>query len=139
MTPELSKPLLSYGLSADVLTKILELTARLQPFCSPEEISDMPMVNYMLQQAGLINGYYSSQNGVDLPSAVATAIAEIASVRHAKSSTYLLDLGNQWSRLQDKYSDDSKGRYLVRAFLAAQGYLQLKSDQAQYPFYNVLK
>ena len=137
IAPQLTKSLLSDNLPTNVPEKILQLTARLSSFCLPEVASDIPFVTATLRMAGLSRGFYSPPSGVNLPSAAAAAIAKVAAVRHADSSEYFMDLGNQWSRLKDKYSGDFKSYYVVRAFVAAQGYLQLTSDQAQYPFYDV--
>ena len=62
--------------------------------------------------AGLSRGSYSPPSGVNLPSAAAAVIAKVAAVRHADSSEYFMDLGNQWSRLKDKYSGDFKSYYV---------------------------
>jgi hypothetical protein len=60
----------------------------------------------------------------------------ITSVRHSQFDKYFLDLGKGWSQLRSNYSGDFKTHYTVRAFVAAQGYLQLKAEQALYPVYN---
>ena len=128
---------MSDGLSTDVPEQILQLTARLSPSCLPEVASDIPVVTATLRTAGLSRGSYSPPSGINLPSAAAAVIAKIVAVLHADSSTYFMDLGNQWSQLKNIYSGDLKSYYLVRAFVAALGYLQLTSKQAQYPSYDV--
>jgi len=69
---------------------------------------------------------------------MADADTKIACVFGTQFDTYFRELGHNssWFQLRDIYSGDFKEHYLVRAFVAAQGYLQLKADQAIYPVYN---
>jgi len=99
--------------------------------------SDIARVTATLRNAGLSRGSYIAPSGVDLPKAGVAAIKEIATIRHADADKYFRDLGNDWSQLRDIYSGNFKSRYVVRAFVAAQGYLQLTPEQALYPFYDV--
>ena len=136
LAPALTQSLLSDGLSDDVPEKILQLTARLSPYCLPEVGSDIAWVTATLRLAGLSRGSYTTPSGVDLKSAAEEAIKKVASVLGSQYDKYFLDLGNSWSQPRDTYSGDFKSSYLFRAFVAAQGYLQLKADQAIYPIYK---
>ena len=64
---------------------------------------------------------------------MADADTKIASVFGAQFDIYFRELGHNssWFQLRDIYSGDFKGHYLVRAFVAAQGYLQFKADPVQ--------
>jgi hypothetical protein len=125
------------GFSDDVTEKLLQLTARLSVFNLPEVGSEIARVTAILRLAGLSGGSYTSPSGVDLTRAMEDAVAAISSVRHSQFEKYFLQLGNDWAQLRAIYSGDFKEHYLVRAFVAAQGYLQLKADQAIYPVYKV--
>lgn len=94
-------------------------------------------MNDIFHLAGLSRGSYTTPSGVDLKRAMADAVATISSVNHDQFDKYFLKLGNNWSLLRDIYSGDFKNHYTVRAFVADQGYLQLKADQALYPMYDV--
>lgn len=123
------------NLPTDHTEKALELTARLSIFNLPEVPSDIAWVTATLRLAGLSRGSYTTPSGVDLPIALADAVKSIASVR--QGDEYFVELNNKWSQLRDKYSGDFKSNYLVRAFVAVHGYLQLKADQAIYPVYDI--
>jgi len=140
LAPALTKPLLCDGLpnpKEDLPSFILQLTARLSLFNLPEVGSDIAFVTSVLQRAGLSRGSYTTPSGVDLKDAAATAVAQVASVGKGDANKYFVDLGNGWSHLRDKYSGNFKSHYLARAFVAAQGYLQLTAEQAIYPVYDL--
>ena len=122
LAPLLTESLVSYDSSASVPERILQLKAQISQFCFPEVPSNIQKVTAVLRIAGVSEGSYSPPSGVNLLSAAEAAISKIAAVRHADSSTYFIDLGNQWSQLRDIYSGDFKSHYIVRAFVAAQGY-----------------
>ena len=124
------------GFSDEKVEKLLQLTARFSLFNLPEVGSDIARVAAILQVAGLSRGFYRSPSGVDLALAMADAVKAIASVFFSDFDKYFHELGNGWSQLADKYSGDFKTNYTVRAFVAAQGYLQLKAKQAIYPIYK---
>ena len=136
LAPTLTLSLLSDGLSDNVPEKILQLTARLSPFCLPEVGSDIARVNSILQIAGLSRGSYTTPSSVDLKSAAEEAIKKVVSVLDSQFDKYFRNLGNSWSQPRDIYSGDFKDNYEFRAFVAAQGYLQLKAHQAIYPIYK---
>lgn len=135
--PRLTKSLLFDDLSTDDTERLLQLTARLSRFNLPEIGSEISKVNTIFQLAGLSLGYYRTPSGVDLTRAMVDAVAATESIRNAHTAKYFRELGNNWSELRDEYSGDFRGDYLVRAFVASLGYLQLKADQAIYPIYKV--
>lgn len=116
---------------------LLQLTARFSRFSPPEVGSEISKVNAILHRAGLSRGSYTTPSGVDLTKAMADATATIESVSKTEFDKYFRKLGNNWSLLRDTYSGDFKNHYVARAFVAEQGYLQLKADQAVYPMYDV--
>ena len=137
VAPRLTKFLLSRGFSGDRATKLLQLTARLSPFNPPEVARDVSWVKATLALAGLTRGFYTAPSSVDLSSAAKEANLTVSNVRHERANKNFRNLGNQWSQLRAHLSGDFKSHYVVRAFVAAQGYLQLKADQAIYPVFNV--
>ncbi len=136
LAPRLTKSLLFDGLSIERTEGLLQLTARLSLFNLPEVGSEIARVTVILQLAGLSRGSYTTPSGVDLPSAMKNAAATIASVFGNQFDRYFRHLDKNWYMLRDIYSGDFKEHYVVRAFVAAQGYLQLKADQAIYPVYK---
>jgi hypothetical protein len=137
LAPKLTKSLLFDGLSTNFPENLLQLTARLSQSNLPEVGFDISRVNEILQLAGLSRGSYTTPSEVDLTHAMKDAATAIESVRNAHLAKYFHDLGNDWSELRYIYSGDFKTDYLVRAFVASVGYLQLKADQALYPIYKV--
>ncbi len=137
LAPKLTKSLLFDDLSTNATEKLLQLTARLSLFNLPEVGFDISRVNDILQLAGLSRGSYTTPSGVELARAMEDATTSMESVPNAQFAKYFHDLGNDWSELRYKYSGDFKNDYLVRAFVASLGYLQLKADQAIYPIYKV--
>lgn len=131
--PPLTRSLLTEGFSGNTTQKLLQLTARLAPFNPPEVKKDVPWVSSTLELAGLSGGTYTQPAGVDLAAAVVTATEMVRAVQ--ANSTNYDDLGNRWFRLAAGISGDFKSHYLVRVWIAAQGYLQLTADQAVYPMY----
>ena len=138
LAPKLTKSILFDGFSDKEVEKLLQLTARLSPYNLPEVGSDIARVAAILRVAGLSRGSYTSPSGVNLALAAADAAKTIASILFSDFDEYFRELGNGWSHLAAKYSGDFKTNYTVRAFVAAQGYLQLKADQAIYPIYRKL-
>jgi len=137
LAPRLTKHILFDGFSNDYIERLLQLTARLSLFNLPEVGSEIAKVTAILQLAGLSRGSYTTPSGVNLTLAKADAAAAVSSVHGGLVSHYFLELQNGWSQLRDEYSGDFKEHYNVRAFVASQGYLQLKVDQAVYPVYNI--
>ena len=137
LAPRLTKSLLFYGFSTNVTEKLLQLTARLSPFNLPEVGYDIARVTSLLRLAGLSGGTYTTPAGVDLELAAAEAAKNIYSVRHDQFSKYFVEPDSNWSYLRPRYSGNFRANYIVRAFVAVQGYLQLRTNQAIYPFYNV--
>ena len=137
LAPRLTRPILFDGFSTDDTEKLLQLTARLSLYNLPEVGSEIARVTAILKLAGLSRGSYTTPSGVNLPLALVDAVKVVASVRLAHFDKYFLDLGKDWSQLRDIYSGDFKEHYLVRAFVTAQGYLQLTPEQALYPIYKV--
>lgn len=127
------------GLSGNHTEKLLQLTARLSLFNLPEVGFDIARVTGILQRAGMTRGSYTTPSGVNLTAAVVDAVNTTASIRQdpIQFSQHFVKLGNDWSQLRANYSGDFKQHYTVRAFVAAQGYLQLKASQAMYPVYNL--
>ena len=136
LAPKLTKSLLFDGFPADRTEMLLHLTARLSVYNLPEVGCEIPKVNAILRLAGLSRGSYTTPSGVNLTKAMADAVADIASISRGQFDTYFLKLGNNWSQMRNIYSGDFKENYDVRAFIAAQAYLQLTADQAIYPAYN---
>ena len=116
---------------------LLQLTARLAPYNPPEVARDVSWVNTTLTLAGMTGGFYTTPTDVNLTSAAEEATLAVYNVRHKRAKKNFRDLGDGWSQLRDHLSGDFKSHYVVRAFVAAQGYLQLKADQAIYPLYDV--
>lgn len=71
------------------------LAARLFPFNPPQTISDRERVSGILSKAGLINGTYLPQTGIDLEEAstIANNSATAASINHAN----MVELGKNWT------------------------------------------
>jgi len=136
--PPLTASLLFENLSTNRTEKLLQLTARLSRFNLPEVGSDIAWVTSTLRLAGLSGGSYTTPSRVNLTLAMADAGAYIASVFGTRFDTYFCELGKDsgWFMLGYRYSGDFKSHYLARAFVAAQGYLQLTADQAIYPVYK---
>ena len=137
VAPTLTKYLLFDGFYGNDTTRLLQLTARLSPYNPPEVPRDVSYVTAILELAGLTGGSYTTPTSVNLTLAAEEAALAVYNVRHERAKKNFRDLGNGWSQLRDRLSGDFKSHYVVRAFVAAQGYLQLKADQAIYPIYDV--
>lgn len=137
IAPTLTGSLLFDGFYGNKTTKLLQLTARLSPYNPPEVARDVAWVTSVLALAGLTGGSYTTPSSVDLSSAAKKAALTVSNVHHERADKNFCDLGNQWSELCVNLSGDFKSHYVVRAFVAAQGYLQLTADQAIYPIFNV--
>ncbi|KAJ7434086.1 hypothetical protein B0H11DRAFT_1938877 [Mycena galericulata] len=128
VAPRLTRALLNEGLeslaTSDIPRYIMELTARVAGYNLPEVERDVPWVQAMLQSAGIDAGKlrYSKPDDV---SAVETA------------GGFFTSFGNGWSALQPAVSGDFHSHYVVRAYVAIWGYMQLNTTEALYPSYNL--
>ncbi|KAJ7473676.1 hypothetical protein B0H11DRAFT_2036841, partial [Mycena galericulata] len=141
VAPRLTRALLNEGLetlaTSDIPQYIMELTARVAGYNLPEIEEDVASVQAMLQSAG-IDGEtlsYSKQDDVDLPLAYATALTQVSAV--ATAGGFFIAFGNGWSALQPDVSGDFHSHYVVRAYVAIEGYMQLNTTEALYPTYNL--
>ncbi|KAJ7734834.1 hypothetical protein B0H16DRAFT_1426235 [Mycena metata] len=131
--PPLTKQILNDGLSTNFPEYVMQLTARLSLFNPPEVANDVPPVTASLRLAGASRGSYTTPYGVDLDGAYASAQAEISKVKNTSFISY----GNGWAAIRPDLAGDFKSHYSVRAFVAANGYMELTATEALYPIYEV--
>ena len=122
-----------YDLSAGNATLLLDLLTTISLYNPPENRSDTNVVNGMLARAGIQNGsYHGLETGLDM-----TCINSILlqnSTRAATPSPALWDNhGNDWWDLDANISGNFHMDYVIRAYIAYHGYLQLVKTQALYP------
>ncbi|KAL5366237.1 hypothetical protein BJX96DRAFT_182428 [Aspergillus floccosus] len=131
--PKLTTSILNDSLSADIPTRIMQMTARISPFSPPRNISDRPHVERMLRKAGINNGQYTPTQGN------LTALAqkaEAAVFKHAKTPQNSMNLGHGWVAMTPSAQGDYGTDYQMRYYVAYTGYLALTSGEAIYPSYQ---
>ncbi|KAL4891102.1 hypothetical protein BDV59DRAFT_209259 [Aspergillus ambiguus] len=130
---KLTTSILNDSLSADIPTRIMQMTARISPFNPPRNISDRPRVEQMLRKAGIKNGRYTpTQSNL-------TALAqkaEAAVFRHAKLPQNSMSLGHNWVAMTPSAQGDYGTDYQMRYYVASTGYLALTSGEAIYPSFQ---
>ena len=131
VAPKLTESLLTDGLYGNQAQQLLQLTARLAPFNPPEVRRDVPWVTSTLQLAGLAGGKYTTPPGVDLAAAAKASITRTLSVLN--DTRYWTYFSPQWFTTKSEVSGDFHSNYLMRAFVAYWGYLQLADYEAIYP------
>ncbi|KAJ7193116.1 hypothetical protein GGX14DRAFT_506191, partial [Mycena pura] len=137
VAPPLTPELLNSGLTpGNTPLYIMQLLARLAAFSPPEVPSDAGTVSMTLAAAGvhIAAQRYTPPAGVDLSNAFATAQAAVAAIPASRDWTAL---GGAWSTLAPAVSGDFGTAYAARAYIAETAYLQLRADQAVYPFFDV--
>ncbi|KAJ6483740.1 hypothetical protein C8R47DRAFT_558740 [Mycena vitilis] len=133
LAPPLTRSLLNDGFdTTDSATYLMQLTARLSIWNFPEDGADIARVTSILRMAGISRGSYTTPSGVDLTLALSTARSKIAAVK-----TKFLSLGNGWASLPPNLSANFRSHYVVRAFVALKGYMEVSSNNALYPTYAI--
>ena len=113
--------------------ELLNLTATIEPFSPPLNISDAARVRSILATAGISNGTYEKPRTVNISYAafISDAVAEDIG---RNASTYI-NLGNDWVTTYPDSSGEFSIHYTQRASVAFYGYGQLVSSEAIYPTY----
>lgn len=135
----------AYQLNSSDVTTILTLMAAIEKYNPPANHSDYELTKSTFGAAGIANGTYTPQPGLNLT--LASEILEewvfkaLAIPNATYSNPNFLPAGNSWLNLVPAlcgdFSDTNPDNYVLRAFTAYSGYLQLVSDQAIYPEYVV--
>ena len=129
--PSLTVDMLNGSLPEDTAERIMEMTARFNPYSPPRNISDLPRVNRMLKAAGIHGGRYEPQTK-DLGSVAKQAVAAVKdTVAHNNPS-----LGNGWHMLNPAKQGDYGLAYKMRAYFCYFGYLAMTPSEALYPNYG---
>ena len=115
--------------------KLLSLTARTAEYNQPEVVGDRKWVADLLAKSGMKGGKYTKPAGVDLDVAAKELNATL--IKGLTSPGSVLQLNNGWTQLAPKISGHFYSEYWARAFVAWAGYLQVTSDVALYPTWNV--
>lgn len=114
--------------SGDKVESALQLLAAFDPFCPPEVSSKAAAVNANLSAAGVLNGSFTKQSGIDLSLADTTALASAkAAVADPSHST---TLNNGWSMMTPNQTGDFGTNYGLRYIVAASGGFMLKAPNA---------
>ncbi|RJE22563.1 hypothetical protein PHISCL_05109 [Aspergillus sclerotialis] len=133
LIPKLTVALLNDSLSSDVPTKIMQMTARFNPFNPPRDISDRAHVDRMLRRAGIHNGHFTP-TGSNLTAVAKKAFQGV--LTYASNPPMVVNLKNNWYGIspsaQGDYGTDYKERYYIAYF----GYLGLVASEAIYPSYR---
>ena len=116
-----------YAARTNVPLAVMDLLAKLAPDNPPLSKNDTTHVNHELRAAGIRNGTYKTPTGVNL----SLAYSEVEAAFQSYAASSLQSFGNGWvyNVPQGVYGSN----YVDRAFIAANGYLELTADQVLYP------
>jgi hypothetical protein len=123
-------------LGIDTPAKLFNLSAALIPYNPPESYTDQYRVNTTLALAGIYNGSYHPQTGINLTQAAAIANATIAA--DIKDPSHLRTFTNGWELSIASFQGSFGTNYGSRAYVAIAGYQQQTVDQTLYPGYKTL-
>ncbi|OJZ83644.1 hypothetical protein ASPFODRAFT_220612 [Aspergillus luchuensis CBS 106.47] len=132
--PPLTISLLNSSLPSDPATKIMQLTARIAPHNPPRNISDLERVNNMLREAGIRDGVYEPQKGLNLTAAYLAS--EVAMAKVASKPQNVRSLGNGWKELAPTVQGDYGENYVMREYVTYTGFLALRATEVLYPSYS---
>ena len=113
-----------------------EFAARLLPYNQPEIYSERYRVATILAQAGVYNGHYHPQAGVNLTEAAVIANASITA--DVEAPEHIRELGNDWQLSIPSYQGNFGTHYASAAYVALAGYQQQTVVQTLYPGYKSL-
>lgn len=116
--------------------KLLNLSAKLVPYNQPENYTDRYRVDTTLARAGVYNGYYTAQTGINLT--LAAAIANATITNDTNNPANIRQQGNDWELSTVAYQGNFGTNYGARAYVAIAGYQQQTVRQTLYPGYKSL-
>jgi hypothetical protein len=130
---------LPYQLNESDVTEILQLMAAIEQYNPPANRSDYEIVQDTFRAAGVSGSRYMPPHGLNLTLANSIIAENFSTALAAPPNPNYIELGNYWINiipaLCGDFSDVSPDNYLLRAYTAYSGYLQLVSTQAIYPEY----
>jgi hypothetical protein len=132
-----------FELNSTDVKSILELMAAIEEYNQPANRSDYDIVKDTFRVAGIENGKYTPQPGLNLTLVsliLEKGFSTATTLPTATSpNTNFIFLGNSWINLAPSISGNflttNPDAYIFRAFTAFSGYLQLVSSEAIYPEY----
>lgn len=114
--------------------KLLAFAAKFVPYNQPENSTDRYRVASILGAAGIYDGQYHAQPGLNLTYASAIANASISA--DIAEPSHVRDLGNDWELTIPSYQGNYGTHYAPRAYIAIGGYQQQTVLQTLYPGYR---
>ena len=123
-------------LGIQTLAEQLSLAAKIVAFNQPENYSERYRVAEILGRAGIYNGQYYSQPGVNLPQAAVIANASITA--DITNSSHIRTYANNWELPIPSYQGNFGTHYASRAYVAIAGYQEQTVVQTLYPGHNGL-
>lgn len=116
--------------------KLFNLSAAIVPYNQPENYTDRYRVATTLALAGIYDGQYTAQTGINLTQAAAIANATIAA--DIKDPAHLRIFTNDWELSIASFQGNFGTNYGARAYVAIAGYQQQTVKQTLYPGYKTL-
>lgn len=113
---------------------VLAMLAKLAPYCPAFEPSDRVHVDAELKAAGIANGTYNMPNGVNITAANDTV--QVAAEAQALKPGVILSESNDWAVFSPNVTGTYGTDYALRTLVAEEGYLELQSPNAYYPFFT---
>ena len=117
-------------------TKQFAFAAKLLQYNQPENYTDRYRVATLLTRAGLYNGEYHPQPGVNLTQAAAIANSSITA--DVTSPSHVRNEGNGWLLFAPSYQGNYGTNYAAAAYIALFGYQAQNVRQTLYPGFNAL-
>lgn len=118
----------------DTPEKLLNLSAKLVSFNQPENYTDRYRTATYLTLAGLYNGKYHPQDGVNLT--YASLIANNSITADINNASHIRQQGNNWELSIPSFQGNYGTNYGARAYIAIAGYQAQTVKQTLYPGYG---
>ena len=116
--------------------KLFNFAAKFVPYNQPEIFSERQRVAGILGQAGIYDGVYTPQTGINLT--VAAQIANASITADISNPAHIRQEGNDWQLSIPEYQGNFGINYASRAYVAIAGYQQQTVAQTLYPGYKSL-
>lgn len=114
--------------------KLFAFAAKFTPYNQPENFTDRARVAGILGAAGVYDGAYHPNSGINLTYAEQIANASITA--DTTTPSHIRDLGNGWQIPIQAYQGNYGLNYAARAYVALFGYQQQTVAQTLYPGYK---
>ncbi|QDS68026.1 hypothetical protein FKW77_009509 [Venturia effusa] len=114
--------------------KLFDFASRFIQYNQPELLSERQRVAGILGAAGIYNGNYTPQAGVNLT--YASQIANASITADVTNSSHIRNQGNGWQLSIASYQGNFGANYGGRAYVAIAGYQQQTTIQTLYPGYQ---